>query len=405
MHATLGQQMNYHLCPDEKFIDGFIADAELLGPGKNTYLFNFNPPAKFIKNTKGQYISDSGQLKELAKTLGPDDRVFVHCLRKEAYHFCDALDEQIPVIYFFWGMDILETPPSYYKNINYDPLSLAYYHRVKHYSLTSPWKNLFQFLKDIRLKWLRPVWEKRILSTRNRFLSRIDFFCHWNEKDFEQLKAEVGMKAQFAYFFYDSGIHSPFELSVQPANENGQVKVWLGNSASLTNNHFDFLDRLDHNPVKEKVSRIICPLSYGNETYRDDLIGFAKQRFPNQFIPLVDFVPRDTYFSYLDDCDAFIMAHNRTQAAGNVFVLLMRGKKVYMKPQSTLYQLITEAGATIYTIDDFFDPQHSLAMPLSHEQIAKNQAIVHRLINEEHKAQVLKGLLNGGIVEQTEHSN
>ena len=132
------------------------------------------------------------------------------------------------------------------------------------------------------------------------------------------------------------------------------VRICLGNSASKTNNHIEALELLSR--YKNENIRIICPLSYGNKDYANEVITCGKKIFGDKFEPLTDYMAKKEYFKILSDCKIGIFNNDRQQAMGNINALLAMGAKVYMKSNTSMWNMYTnEKGYTLYDIEKIPD--------------------------------------------------
>ena len=56
---------------DDKFIDGFIDDAEAVAPDANRYVFTFDAPPKYVTSEKGIFAPyGSEPFQELKQVMG-----------------------------------------------------------------------------------------------------------------------------------------------------------------------------------------------------------------------------------------------------------------------------------------------------------------------------------------------
>src|SRR5687767_5449021 len=123
--------MNYHLMIDDKFIDGFINDAEKVSSGKNVYIIEGNREiSKYAKHPLITFVSSLKQYLQVLKTrLVSNDNIFIHWLHDCITDFILSLPSQNKVGLFFWAGDIVQDPDEVYKEYNYEPLSLEYYEK------------------------------------------------------------------------------------------------------------------------------------------------------------------------------------------------------------------------------------------------------------------------------------
>lgn len=128
-------------------------------------------------------------------------------------------------------------------------------------------------------------------------------------------------------------------------------RILLGNSATDENQHIQMLETLS-NLKNEKNIRIICPLSYGNETYRDIVIKKGKEIFGERFVPVVDYMDIEEYIKLLSTCDVGIFNNNRQQALGNIWILLRMGKKIYIRSDNSMWQHFENLGFKFFDATD-----------------------------------------------------
>lgn len=132
--------------------------------------------------------------------------------------------------------------------------------------------------------------------------------------------------------------------------EGRKVKILLGNSATRTNCHEEALQRLKK--YADEDMQIICPLSYGDMEYGEQIARYGEQLLGEKFIPLMTYMPKDEYFKLLGDIDIGVFAHDRQQAMGNIVALLYAGKKVFMRKDISSYQFLHDNnGLKIYDFE------------------------------------------------------
>ena len=218
----------------------------------------------------------------------------------------------------------------------------------------------------------------------------MDYICIWNDIEFERLKQRYTLKAKNLPYIYEVGINE--ELPDADTIKNPQVNIWLGNSCTLSNNHLDFFDFWVQNmPVSN--FKIICPLSYGDPQLRRRIISVGKELFGEQFVPITSFMPRKEYYALLNTCDIFVMNHNRVQAAGNIFALLMMGKRIYFKETNGTFQFIRKLGGTTFTLSDLISNLKGTIEPLSNIEKDVNIQIAKSVVSKDVNNATLKQLL------------
>ncbi|MBR2712098.1 MAG: TDP-N-acetylfucosamine:lipid II N-acetylfucosaminyltransferase [Bacilli bacterium] len=132
--------------------------------------------------------------------------------------------------------------------------------------------------------------------------------------------------------------------------KNDLNRILIGNSASETNQHFEVLTSLSH--LKNENIEIICPLSYGNDDYRNRVIEKGIEIFGEKFIPITDFMPLDRYLKLVNTCKVGIFNNDRQQALGNINSMLLMGKKIYLRDDTSMYKNYIDMKIRVFNISD-----------------------------------------------------
>jgi hypothetical protein len=124
--------------------------------------------------------------------------------------------------------------------------------------------------------------------------------------------------------------------------------ILVGNSADPGNNHGEVFEQLGK---IEGDFIVFCPLTYGNDAYRDSVISLGREIFGNRFHPLVETVCLDDYLKLLETVDVAIFNFRRQQGLGNIIPLLQANKKVYLNKDNPLLQHFSDLNIPIYDKD------------------------------------------------------
>lgn len=125
-----------------------------------------------------------------------------------------------------------------------------------------------------------------------------------------------------------------------PSTHTDTVNIQIGNSADSSNNHIEVLEKLL--PFKDENIRIYAPLSYGDKLHAKKVIAKGKDLFGDKFTALTDFMPFEEYLQFLGNIDIAIFNHKRQQAMGNTITLLGLGKTVFIRSDTTQWQLFKD---------------------------------------------------------------
>ncbi|HWR62069.1 MAG TPA: TDP-N-acetylfucosamine:lipid II N-acetylfucosaminyltransferase, partial [Clostridia bacterium] len=164
----------------------------------------------------------------------------------------------------------------------------------------------------------------------------------------------------------------------KPADIHEELRILLGNSASETNNHFEALDVLA-GFAAENI-RVICPLSYGDNDYRDRVIKYGQSVLGEKFTYLDKFYNISEYMDILFTVDIGIFNNDRQQALGNIYPLLYLGKKIYMKNDTTMWDEIrNEFGLGVFEIGKIPSESFEQFKYIPEEVVSHNNKIMEGL--------------------------
>lgn len=208
---------------------------------------------------------------------------------------------------------------------------------------------------------------------RRFFIRRLGGLVACVEGDGRLAQECFGTKARFyECLMYPSNLYKNY--APQP-KQGDTTNILVGNSADMSNNHFDIFEKLL--PFKNKNFHIYCPLSYGNMAYARQVAVRGKELFGKKFTPLQDFMPFDRYLVLLGQIDIAIFAHKRQQALGNTITLLGLGKKVYLRTDVTPWQMFQKIGIKV------FDVETVTLAPLDPATASRNAGLVKNYFSEE----------------------
>ena len=341
--------MNYHIMVQDKFIDSYIEDVYALGQSAlNVFWLRGLPgDTNYIHTQRNvSYIgSDAHAIRAKLACLNPEDNLFIHWYDHWIAEIISPFKHKLFV--YFWGGELLSEPHAYHLHWLYDPKTLTYEKKQLHLSLI--WrKNVLQVIKQyLAIRKHKALIQSQYLEKQKQ-IARIDYIisADINTGDIQKVKQLFpACKAVHLPGFYDVNVDVSINRPTNKRNHvDAPIKLLLGNSATSTNNHLDAFEQLSTIPN----ILVYCPLSYGNEHYRELIIAEGYRLFKDRFIPLVDFMEREQYIDFVNEMDAIVMFHNRSQAFGNIITALCLGKPVFMKPSNSLKYTINNMGIINY---------------------------------------------------------
>ena len=187
-----------------------------------------------------------------------------------------------------------------------------------------------------------------------------DRIAHWVMKRFySKCKALVFLIPEdYSEFSKITNVHNDYYVAQMPlkedkvyVNEDGsddEINVLVGNSATESNNHIFVFDLLSK--YREKI-QVFCPLSYGDESYRDIVIKYGQKAFGDRFHAITEFMDSKEYNSFLNRMSIGIFANDRQQALGNILTLLRLNKKIFLKQDSVMWNnFIDSKKVQVYSV-------------------------------------------------------
>lgn len=143
--------------------------------------------------------------------------------------------------------------------------------------------------------------------------------------------------------FYPSA--EMFADDVELTTPSGPPVVQVGNSPDPSNEHGAIFRQLAR---MEGEFRVFCPLAYGPREVIERLASRGREMFGDRFIGLENPISPAEYFRLLSDVRVAIFNHNRQQALGNVFGLLYRGAKVFVREDTTTAYFLRSVGVPTF---------------------------------------------------------
>ncbi|MFZ5722403.1 MAG: TDP-N-acetylfucosamine:lipid II N-acetylfucosaminyltransferase [Pseudomonadota bacterium] len=355
-----------HVATDEKFVDMGFREFEAIAPGRNRLIIPGGPrPLRHVKSPQTEFASTT-ELRRLLRTArgGP---VIFHSLPDAMLDLLPTIPRERCVLWIGWGYD-------YYSRL----LASAFPHGLL----------LPQTLGLMTTRPRRPLPERAMrqfrrhmnalvsgtCGTRRHALARVDYFSPVLETEFG-MAHNLNPWFQARHLDWNYGTLDDFALPAGVDLSTPGNSILIGNSATPENNHLEIFDLLAQ--IGTGNRRIVVPLSYGDDWYRDRIIEAGQARFGTCFTPLVEYMPGQAYASILADCGHAFMNHLRQQALGNICTLMLRGASIYMHPASPLYQWLRSRGGQIGSIGEIRNMTAcALMAPLTEPARAANRALV-----------------------------
>lgn len=340
-----------HVCNLDKFIPSFVSFVESHFEPKNHQFWLSGDSRKYqVDTTIPTYYVGQGKRSLLAgyanliKSMHSADRILLHGLfNSRVVQILWLMPWLLPKTYWLvWGGDL--------------------------YTSDKPEGSRNQ---------LNEFFRKKVIRDMGQIVTSID-------GDVENIRRRYNAKGRrLNLFAYPASLF----VKVDSASKNSGAErtIMVGNSAHPANNHILVFEKI----VQEKSPvHIICPLSYGDISYRNEVIERGHELFGDKFIPITQLMPVEEYNQILGRVDGAIFAHERQQAMSTIRTLLGMEKPVFMNPKSTGFRHLTNAGLKLFELTD------KLTEINQFQDGAKNRKIIEKNYSEEALKENLERLFN-----------
>lgn len=126
-----------------------------------------------------------------------------------------------------------------------------------------------------------------------------------------------------------------------------RCNIMLGHRGTWTGGHIEVLYSLKK--YESKISTIICPLSYGNREYIDEIVKVGKDLYGEKFVYIDKWIPKNEYYTFLNkNVDIAIFNYNTSEGFNTLLYLIETGKKVYVNPMNDSYHDLVRMGFPIF---------------------------------------------------------
>lgn len=330
-------------------------------PGKSA-------PIRHLKKIKPVRVSKYAFWSpKFIRSLEQYDAIILHSLYAFSLEVLARLSDRVPVVWIGMGYDyydLLTTNPSDLLK----PETLAFQRPV----MSKLTKTPKQLIKGIVRRGLHPN-----AKHKRKLVQKIDLFAPVLQSEYFLVKDAVGTKQFPEYVRWNYGkIADLVDGKLGNIGITGK-NILIGNSANPTNNQLDIFRILAKTGIPAD-SKLIVPLSYGNPAYREKVIEEGQRLFGDQFEPVTEFMDLDEYIELLSTCSSVIMNHLRQQGAGNLFITLFLGAKVYLDTANPLYAEFEDMGLTVSPMEALLNEAEALNQCLQPSVIARQQEAIRR---------------------------
>jgi hypothetical protein len=356
-----------HLSSDSKFINHASIVFEKAFPGQNDIIILARSEnLKFAKlNTKRVVVVKFASMK-IPKIDTSEyenyDLVVFHSLGDLLYPEVFNIPKNTPTIWLGWGYDYYDLIGSPEKLLL--PKTLTISRKLKKFDLR------FVVGESLRLGFKL----LGIPKSRKKAIEKINLFSPVLPNEYDLVKSAGCWRtfpkcARWNYGTIEDNFAKGFEL----AQVDGDA-ILIGNSASVTCNHVEILTFLNEAGVRRR--EIVTPLSYGDKKYAKKITCVGRSFFPEEFYPIMNFMPIEDYITTIKRCGYVIMNHKRQQAIGTVVIMLYLGARVFLREENPAYPFLKEMGVVLSSIQELENKLELLNTPLAISDRERNRLLV-----------------------------
>tara|TARA_R110002049_G_scaffold4601_4_gene31859 strand:- start:89764 stop:90960 length:1197 start_codon:yes stop_codon:yes gene_type:complete len=371
-------QLVHLVLGDNKFL-GYIVDYfETVRPKQNKVVV-FGERTNLLEAANLQYADETDWDRLFAEATG----CVTHCLLPEQAEVIKRIPKELPLAWIWFGAEYHNFLPEFRHDL-FDPETA----RIV-VGLDRARKRAHSRFGDLFLRTLGNVSRPWRMHGRNQLLRRAmrrsDLMGILFDEEFKLVQNRIkttGLQSPVTYYNIDETV----------CRDGGQVtqleklgtNILLGNSGTPANNHAEMMRFLAG--CKADFGKVVVPLSYGDVRYRDHVLDLGQQILGESFAPMTTFMRREEYNAKLSSCGIVIMNHRRQQAVGNIVTALWQGAKVFLRPESTVYQFLTRIGITVFSVErDLLSsgsPKDALTA-LSDDLVAENRSRLSMLFGKD----------------------
>ena len=361
------QKRILHILADDKFSDYAIEQFENLSVPSDFVLMATSGHEDLVKHRDKTLLYKNGDqetLRAIVSKLSTYDAIIFHGLFWwYDTEFLKRLPSTTKVAWVNWGGEIYGR-----KDVYNDFLSRRSY--------------IIETMHDIgkHLKALSKDVKEHHYEVPIELFRRIDFCMTDEHEEYEYAKNYL-QSPKLEHLFYN---YYTLEDMVGPLIDkrcNGN-HIFMGNCGANECNYWEAIPKVSR--LKERGQKVIVPLGYGAPWVKNWVMRFGKLFFRKDFMPLIDFLPREQYNELICNCSTMIMPHYAPRAQGNIITALWLVMRVYLSEHNMTYHYFKRLGCTVYSIEkDLKRSNKECFKPMTDEELEHNRKILYATYSRE----------------------
>src|SRR5690606_8608428 len=126
----------------------------------------------------------------------------------------------------------------------------------------------------------------------------------------------------------------------------------VNHSASRWGNHHTVIEKLLEIDAIQYFNEIIMPLNYGENLIRERVMNFCESKDIKNTKFLTTFLPPKVYFDILNQVSIAVFGAKRQEGAGNVFYLLKKGTKIFLRSENPMLAYLKNCGFIVFSFEE-----------------------------------------------------
>ena len=274
------------------------------------------------------------------------DLVWVYNLTSEKARFVLALGKDVPVIWSVYGIDYVRYSGHWLYGLRTTLLFLKF----------APIKTT---IMTIVAYCAGKLGISRFLPRLEcKFFKRVNYFSCVVPEEESWIRGAVGWRSSVKAMKFHFCSNKSSKSFLYPLVDLSVKRLWVGNSATLTNNHLEILSAIKKVDLKGEYS-ILTPLSYSYDVSHGELVSLVtdvgRHYFLDRFIPITEMMPFNEYVKLMSSCAIFVFGVRRQQSAGNIITALRCGGCVFLDRRNPVYEHYRKMGVIVYPLEKMKD--------------------------------------------------
>jgi hypothetical protein len=357
--------------PDEKVINRAITTFEQVFPLDNIYIILLNKKSlspRFVNEGNNVFFLhyNSKKFLEIVRDTRTFSHIIFHSLSADGVKYLNKM-EHSSIYWIAWGADL-------YSGL----LEQRGYQLYKQKNIT--WKVSSKKMPCFVYYLIVNFMKKRQAQKMLTAVRRVRYFVP--DSMYDEYPLLLLYYPELSHLQYKNFFYYPIDVILGPEllkTECIGQNIMVGNSSSITGNHFFVFEYLTKLPLLNK--KVIVPLSYGNVKYQKLVLCEGRRLLKDNFEPILNFMPLEQYNKLMLSARIFIYGNLRQEAVGNILIALYVGGKVFLDTNNPLLQFYKSKGLVLFDLNKLSE-QH-LNTDLSDDDKIRNKEILMELYSEE----------------------